>query len=125
MLGYIPSPFTSDSALHKLFPPAALELMLRECLEIFLAAMGVVEKPTSGQGWQRGVVIRWGKEGCLVATESGMVKKVPAYWTEQDQDRVVDVTGGGNAFLGGLVAGMRISNGKLEEGETSLSTACL
>jgi len=34
---------------------------------------------------------------------------VQAYWTAQDDDKIVDVTGAGNSFLGGLAAGMLIS----------------
>ena len=33
---------------------------------------------------------------------------VPAFWTEQD--RVVDVTGGGNAWIGGLCAGLLLTS---------------
>ena len=50
-----------------------------------------------------GVVIRCGKDGCLV-TRKGMQKWLPAY--HQSAERVVDPTGGGNGFLGGLAIGL-------------------
>jgi sugar/nucleoside kinase (ribokinase family) len=49
------------------------------------------------------VVVRAGKDGCLVATR-GMKKWIPAY--HQSVDKVVDPTGGGNGFLGGLAVGL-------------------
>src|SRR5579859_4349672 len=48
------------------------------------------------------VVFRCGKHGCLVATKE-MKKWLPAY--HQSPERVVDPTGGGNAFCGGYCAG--------------------
>ena len=49
------------------------------------------------------VVVRAGKEGCYVATQTGS-KWMPAY--HQSGDKVVDPTGGGNTFLGGLAVGL-------------------
>lgn len=52
------------------------------------------------------VVVRSGKEGCYIA-RSGRDKSscwLPAYHT--DQKKVVDPTGGGNGFLGGLAIGL-------------------
>lgn len=37
-----------------------------------------------------------------VQIDPGLERWVPAYFGEKDQDRVVDPTGGGNGFLGGL-----------------------
>jgi len=34
---------------------------------------------------------------------------VQAYWTAQDDSKIIDVTGAGNSFLGGLAAGIVIS----------------
>jgi sugar/nucleoside kinase (ribokinase family) len=50
-----------------------------------------------------GIVIRCGKDGCYVASE-GKRKWLPAY--HQDGGKVVDPTGGGNGFLGGLAVGL-------------------
>ena len=45
------------------------------------------------------IVVRAGAKGCLVASRSGF-EWMSAF--HQDPSRVVDPTGGGNAFLGGL-----------------------
>jgi len=49
------------------------------------------------------VVVRCGKEGCVVRCRTA-TKWLPAYHT--NQERVVDPTGGGNTFLGGLAAAL-------------------
>jgi len=49
------------------------------------------------------VVVRAGKDGCLIATPS-IQKWLPAY--HQSPAKVVDPTGGGNGFLGGLAMGL-------------------
>jgi sugar/nucleoside kinase (ribokinase family) len=64
-----------------------------------------------GVGGSGGIVIRCGKEGCLVASRS-ITKWLPAY--HSDGDKVVDPTGGGNAFLGGMSIALARSHG-LEE----------
>lgn len=35
---------------------------------------------------------------------------VPAYWRPGQEAHIVDVTGGGNAFIGGLLAGLMLTN---------------
>lgn len=50
-----------------------------------------------------GAVVRCGKDGCFVARR-GERKWMPAY--HQSADRVIDPTGGGNSFLGGLAVGL-------------------
>ncbi|KAF2849481.1 PfkB family carbohydrate kinase-like protein [Plenodomus tracheiphilus IPT5] len=50
-----------------------------------------------------GSVVRCGKDGCLV-TRKGLQKWQPAY--HQSADKVIDPTGGGNGFLGGLAVGL-------------------
>ena len=55
-------------------------------------------------------VFRCGKHGCLVSTMT--VKKwLPAY--HHKSDKVVDPTGGGNAFCGGFCAGWMQSQGDI------------
>ncbi|KAF1832043.1 Ribokinase-like protein [Decorospora gaudefroyi] len=56
-----------------------------------------------GPGGDGGVVVRCGKDGCLV-TRKGLRKWLPAY--HQSAGQVVDPTGGGNGFLGGLAVGL-------------------
>lgn len=69
-------------------------------------------------------IVRSGADGvcyCSSAGEDGEVgpvKWVDAVFGEEDQHRVVDVTGGGNGFLGGLGAGMVVTEGDVEEGQS-------
>lgn len=61
-----------------------------------------------GEGGRGAVVVRAGREGCLVATrELGMVR-LPAFYGggEGSHEMVVDPTGGGNTFIGALGVGM-------------------
>ncbi|KAF2473002.1 Ribokinase-like protein [Lindgomyces ingoldianus] len=50
-----------------------------------------------------GIVVRAGKDGCFVARQD-FGKWVPAY--HQSAEKVLDPTGGGNGFLGGLAMGL-------------------
>ncbi|KAG9104051.1 hypothetical protein FRC06_005948, partial [Ceratobasidium sp. 370] len=64
------------------------------------------------------VIIRCGALGAYGATLlAGKVTGwwVPAYWTAEDGGAVVDVTGAGNSFLGGLSAGLLLANGNVQE----------
>ncbi|KAF1912995.1 Ribokinase-like protein [Ampelomyces quisqualis] len=54
----------------------------------------------SGAG---GMIVRCGKDGCLVMSKKSR-KWMPAY--HQSAEPVVDPTGGGNGFLGGLAMGL-------------------
>ncbi|KAF2639575.1 MAK32-like protein [Massarina eburnea CBS 473.64] len=56
-----------------------------------------------GSNGEGGIVVRAGKDGCLVARQ-GARKWLPAY--HQSADKVIDPTGGGNGFLGGLAMGL-------------------
>lgn len=63
------------------------------------------------------VIIRSGAMGAYAlwkSSERGIW--VPAYWTTADGEKVVDVTGAGNSFLGGLAAGLVLSSGAVDEG---------
>lgn len=55
-----------------------------------------------------GTVVRCGPLGCFIKTADVEIS-LPAYHTSQD--RVVDVTGGGNLFCGGFVTGLVLSKG--------------
>ncbi|EAT87060.1 hypothetical protein HBI56_140060 [Parastagonospora nodorum] len=50
-----------------------------------------------------GIVVRCGKDGCLVVRH-GVRNWMPAY--HQSAEKVIDPTGGGNGFLGGLAVGL-------------------
>lgn len=42
---------------------------------------------------------------------------MPAFWTEKDAEtKIIDVTGAGNMFLGGLVAGLEKTSGDIVQG---------
>ena len=56
-----------------------------------------------GRNGNGGIVVRSGKDGCLVARR-GCRAWMPAY--HQNSEQVVDPTGGGNGFLGGLAVGL-------------------
>ena len=119
----------SEEALSLLslpLPPSkeSIELATDKFLEI-----GVGRNKT---GW---VIIRCGALGAYMKTEMKKGMWVQAYWTAQDDDKIVDVTGGsfkalsayaniktgaGNSFLGGLAAGMIIS-GDMYQGWRSLA----
>jgi sugar/nucleoside kinase (ribokinase family) len=78
--------------------------VVKQCVDAWLA-FGV------GSNGEGAVVVRAGKEGCYVATRSSE-RWIPAY--HQSADMVIDPTGGGNSFLGGLIVGM-VRTGNTEE----------
>jgi len=59
------------------------------------------------------VIIRSGYLGAYVASREKPGRWIAAYWTTGE--RVVDVTGAGNTFLGGLAAGLALTNGDVFE----------
>ncbi|KAF8524731.1 Ribokinase-like protein [Gautieria morchelliformis] len=61
------------------------------------------------------VIIRSGALGAYMGKlgEDGLW--IDAFWQDRDQGKVVDVTGAGNAFLGGLSAGLSLTDGNMEE----------
>ena len=88
-----------------------------------------------GPGGNGSVVIRSGAMGACIATRGTSCTWVDAFWTDDDAGKVVDVTGrfryyptsgtwlmgipagAGNAFLGGLGAGLVLANGDVHEGK--------
>ncbi|UPX10267.1 uncharacterized protein EKO05_0000934 [Ascochyta rabiei] len=70
-----------------------------------------------GPNGSGGVVVRSGKDGCLVARR-GLRRWMPAY--HEDSDKVVDPTGGGNGFLGGLAVGLVRCGGVAELEEAAV-----
>nr|XP_019048574.1 hypothetical protein I302_02346 [Kwoniella bestiolae CBS 10118]OCF27504.1 hypothetical protein I302_02346 [Kwoniella bestiolae CBS 10118] len=67
-------------------------------------------------------IVRCGELGSYTYS-SQWVGWVPAYYTNDQQDKVVDPTGGGNSFLGGLVAGLLISEGDMKIASIYAATA--
>ncbi|KAF3181140.1 hypothetical protein TWF106_008914 [Orbilia oligospora] len=61
----------------------------------------------SGIGLRRNgpIIVRAGKGGCYIRYSEGG-KWLPAYFDEEHNSRVVDPTGGGNCFIGGLAIGL-------------------
>ncbi|KAJ7507564.1 Ribokinase-like protein [Mycena galericulata] len=59
------------------------------------------------------VIIRSGAMGACVAMKNQAPRWVSAFWTSEDGDKIVDVTGAGNSFLGGLAAGLLEENGDI------------
>ncbi|KAJ7699867.1 Ribokinase-like protein [Mycena rosella] len=59
------------------------------------------------------VIIRSGSMGACVATKDRAPRWVPAFWTSKDEDKIIDVTGAGNSFLGGLAAGLLLEDGDI------------
>ncbi|KAF7331930.1 PfkB domain-containing protein [Mycena kentingensis (nom. inval.)] len=59
------------------------------------------------------VVIRSGAMGACVALRGQRLRWVDAFWTSADETKIVDVTGAGNSFLGGLAAGLKLSGGDI------------
>ncbi|WRT70892.1 uncharacterized protein IL334_007891 [Kwoniella shivajii] len=57
------------------------------------------------------VIVRCGRLGACVGTKLHGLKWCPAYFTGQEESKVRDVTGAGNAFLGGYIAGLSLSDG--------------
>jgi hypothetical protein len=80
------------------------------------------------------VVVRCGRHGSCVGTSLKGIKWFPAYFTEKDAGRVIDVSGGkspmfflmrgadkiaGNSYLGGYAAGLHLSSGDPYEGKSA------
>lgn len=57
-----------------------------------------------GSASSGGVVVRSGKDGCYIKVSTKSGRWIPAF--HQSADHVVDPTGGGNGFLGGLAVGL-------------------
>jgi len=76
-----------------------------ETLTRHLLGLGV------GKDGRGTVVIRCSRLGCCVGTKQRGLKWIPAYFAGEDAVRVKDVTGAGNAFLGGFAAGLNLSGG--------------
>ncbi|KAI6035433.1 Ribokinase-like protein [Pisolithus orientalis] len=65
------------------------------------------------------VIIRSGALGAYLATKASGGQWVDAFWTPNDNGKVIDVTGAGNSFLGGLAAGLLLTGGDFCEGKST------
>ncbi|OWZ77996.1 pfkB family carbohydrate kinase superfamily [Cryptococcus neoformans Tu401-1] len=95
----IPTMSTSSISLH----PSVERLVTHILHNVGIGA--------NGQGI---VVVRCGRLGACVGTKEGGLKWCPAYWEGGDVRKVKDVTGAGNSFLGGYVAGLSLTNDPYE-----------
>jgi len=71
------------------------------CAEFLGFGIGI-----DGQGT---VVIRSGALGVCVAKPGYSPRWVEAFWQQESEGKIVDVTGAGNAFLGGFSAGLHFT----------------
>ncbi|KIJ56538.1 hypothetical protein M422DRAFT_22703 [Sphaerobolus stellatus SS14] len=62
-----------------------------------------------GKDGEGSIVIRSGSLGACIANRSQPIRWVDAFWQQDNIDKIADVTGAGNAFLGGLSAGLHFT----------------
>ena len=74
-------------------PNGTLSALVEPLIEHLLHTVGV------GKDGQGVVVIRCGGMGSCVGTRKGGIRWFPAFFEQEDQDRVVDVSGGASPFL--------------------------
>jgi len=104
-----------------------LQEVISPLIHHLLDVVGVAQ---SGGG---AVVVRCGRHGSCVGTKSKGIRWFPAFFTEKDSARVVDVSGGmssratggnsanrsaGNSYLGGYAAGLHLTGGDPYEGQS-------
>ncbi|ETW84344.1 hypothetical protein HETIRDRAFT_314466 [Heterobasidion irregulare TC 32-1] len=99
-------PPNAEEALALLSMPLPATKPAIEDAAARLLALGV------GPGRSGWVIVRSGALGAYVASRQRRGEWVDAYWAPADAPaKVVDVTGAGNSFLGGLAAGMALTGG--------------
>lgn len=108
-IGSLPSASLSGPAALLSLPPPSTILSFEHVLTTLLAL------PTLRP--QTSIVLRCGALGACVGTRLGGICWVPAYWKGSEKGEVRDVTGAGNSFLGGLVAGLEREGGDVYRGE--------
>lgn len=99
----------AEEALSLLSLPSIVTKSAVENAALEFLKMGV-GKENSGS-----VIIRSGALGAYVMTSDRQGQWIHAFWNSENIDKVVDVTGAGNSFLGGLAAGLSIENGNVYE----------
>jgi len=68
-----------------------------------------------GPNGEGAAVVRCGRLGCCVGARVRGLQWIPALFGNDDQHRVVEVTGAGNAFMGGFGAGLHLNQGDFYE----------
>ncbi|GHJ87130.1 hypothetical protein NliqN6_3532 [Naganishia liquefaciens] len=128
MFGMISSPYLSDHQVTAVYPTieslkAAVEIVIHRLFKLIAKS----DAPLINGGWDRGIIVRCGALGSCIARQRygthscaeqhAELHWIGAYWTAEVtldfKSHIVDVTGGGNAFLGGLAAGMKLTDGDL------------
>ncbi|KAF8592543.1 Ribokinase-like protein [Ramaria rubella] len=104
-------------ALLGKFDPPTRESIQWACAQLLEFGVGA-----TGKGY---VIIRSGALGAYVKQRERSGVWVDAYWRETDQEngKIVDVTGAGNTFLGGLSAGLLLADGDVYEAALYASVA--
>lgn len=64
------------------------------------------------------IIVRAGSLGAYTISDS-WTGWTPAFWTAAEQSQVVDPTGGGNGFMGGLMAGLLLTGGDMRAGQSA------
>ncbi|KAI0316716.1 Ribokinase-like protein [Amylostereum chailletii] len=105
---HILSPNAEEALSLLSLPLPATRPAIESACATFLA-LGV------GPAGSGSVIIRSGAMGAYVASRARAGVWVDAFWGDKDAARVVDVTGAGNAFLGGLVAGLVETEGDVSQ----------
>jgi hypothetical protein len=124
------SRFSGRSSSSNLFRNSSLDRLTSPNAEEALSLLGLPLPPTkiavesaalsllrlSSEGPDC-VIIRSGHLGAYIFSgQDDHGQWVDAYWGPQDAARIVDVTGAGNAFLGGLAAGLALCEGNVHQG---------
>jgi len=89
----------------------SVENVTREMVEDACLQLLAMDVGKEGKG---AVIIRSGELGAYVKQGRKKGLWIDAYWGENRLEKVVDVTGAGNAFLGGLAAGLALGKNLYE-----------
>ncbi|KAL7420501.1 hypothetical protein Q5752_004451 [Cryptotrichosporon argae] len=99
-------------------PPAAQ----KAAAESAAAAFEALFEASSAQTATPAIVVRCGALGAYTRADE-WEGWVPAFWRPEENEHVVDPTGGGNGFLGGFCAGLLLSDGSMRAASIYASTA--
>lgn len=98
----------------------------QEVLSLFGKEVGLWEAAEILAGWGAPVVvIKHGAQGVLIyERESGRKNHLPAFHPAGD-GRIIDITGAGDAFCGGFLAGLAVGKGPVQAAEMGLVSASI